>query len=279
MNEIPIQELLARHGLSTVKALGQNFLRDPQVLEAIAQGAGSGGNVLEIGAGVGSLTTLLASRAKKAVTVEIDRRLEPLLSKEVTAENHRFIWSDILKCDLAALGKEQFAGEKYTVVGNLPYYITTEILLLLFANIACWDRAVLMVQREVAERLLCPAGSKEYRALSVITQAFCQGELLLEVPPHCFVPAPHVHSAVMILTPKSQRPDKGFVSFVQSGFAARRKMLCSSPAFRQRTGLSKEEICALLRGADLPENARGEIFSPAQWQHLYELAQNKNKEK
>lgn len=276
MNEIRVRELLDRYGLSTTKSLGQNFLRDVSVLEAIAEAAGKGGNILEIGAGVGSLTNLLAKNAEKAVTVEIDRHLEPLLTQEVTAENHRFIWSDILKCDLAALQKEQFGGEGYTVVGNLPYYITTEILLMLFAAMGGWERAVLMVQKEVAERLLTPAGTKEYRALSVITQAFCQGELLLEVPPHCFVPAPHVHSAVMMLEPKANRPDKGFISFVQSGFAARRKMLCSSPAFKQRTGLDKEGISALLRAADLPENARGETFSPAQWIRLYELAQNMN---
>lgn len=276
MNEICVRAILDRYGLSTTKSLGQNFLRDASVLEQIAEAAGTGGNVLEIGAGIGSLTNLLAARAKKAVTVEIDRRLEPLLTQEVTAENHRFIWSDILKCDLAALQMEQFGGEGYTVVGNLPYYITTDILLMLFAAMGGWQRAVLMVQKEVAERLLCPAGTKDYRALSVITQAFCQGELLLEVPPHCFVPAPHVHSAVMVLEPKGERPDPGFLSFVQSGFAARRKMLCSSPAFKQRTDLSKEGISALLRAAELPENARGETFSPAEWIRLYELAQNMN---
>ncbi|MBQ8599758.1 MAG: ribosomal RNA small subunit methyltransferase A [Clostridia bacterium] len=276
MNEIRVRELLDRYGLSTAKSLGQNFLRDLSVLETIADAAGEGGNILEIGAGVGTLTSLLSKKAKKAVTIEIDRHLEPLLIQEVPAENHRFIWSDILKCDLAALQKELFGGERFTVVGNLPYYITTEILSLLFASIDCWDKAVLMVQKEVAQRLLCAAGTKEYRALSVITRAYCEGELLLEVPPHCFVPAPHVHSAVMVLEPKANRPDEGFVSFVQSGFAARRKMLCSSPAFKQRTGLDREGISVLLKAAGLPENARGEQFSFQEWIRLYELAQNMN---
>lgn len=275
MNEIHVRETLDRYGLSTTKSLGQNFLRDAAVLEAIAEAAGKGGNILEIGAGIGSLTSLLAKNAEKAVTVEIDRHLEPLLTQEVTAKNHQFLWSDILKCDLAALQKEQFGGKPYTIVGNLPYYITTDILQMLFSEMG-WQRAVLMVQKEVAERLLCSKGTKEYRALSVITQALCRGELLLEVPPHCFVPAPHVHSAVMILEPRADRPDKGFLSFVQSGFAARRKMLCSSPAFRLQTGLDKEGVCALLNAAELPENARGEQFSPAEWIRLYELAQNMN---
>ncbi len=273
MSEIAVRALLDRYGLSTQKSLGQNFLRDESVLEAIAAAA-QGENILEIGAGVGSLTNLLCQKAKKVVTVEIDRHLEPLLAQEVTAPNHTFVWSDILKCDLAALQKEQFGGERFTVVGNLPYYITTEILNLLYQQIHRWDQAVLMVQKEVAERLLCPTGSKEYRALSVITQSLCNGEILLEVPPYCFVPAPHVHSAVLGLTPLEQRPDKGFSTFVQSGFAARRKMLCSSPAFRQRTGLDKEQIAALLKAAGLPENARGETFSPQDWIRVYELAQN-----
>ncbi len=276
MSEIRVREILDRYGLSTTKSLGQNFLRESAVLEQIAAAAGRGGNVLEIGAGIGTLTNLLAKEAKQVVTVEIDRHLEPLLTQEVTAQNHRFVWSDILECDLAALREEQFGGERYTVVGNLPYYITTEILLMLFDAIGGWEKAVLMVQKEVAERLLCQEGTKEYRALSVITRACCQGELLLEVPPHCFVPAPHVHSAVLTLVPREDRPDQGFFSFVRSGFAARRKMLCSSPAFQQRCGLDKEGIRALLQAAGLAENARGETFSPSEWIRLYELAQNMN---
>ncbi len=274
MKEIPVQEMLARHGLSTVKALGQNFLKDASVLESIAAAAGQGGNVLEIGAGIGTLTNLLSKNARRAVTVEIDRRLEPMLRQEVPNPNHRFLWQDILATDLKAVAEEYFEGEPFTVVGNLPYYITTEILLKLFAALPAWERAVLMVQKEVADRLLCSAGSKEYRALSVITQTLCEGEKILEVPPHCFVPAPHVHSAVLVLTPRETRPAEGFVSFVQSGFAARRKMLCSSPAFLQKTGLQKEGLRQLLAEAGLPENARGETFSPADWYRLYELAQN-----
>ncbi|MBQ7936040.1 MAG: 16S rRNA (adenine(1518)-N(6)/adenine(1519)-N(6))-dimethyltransferase RsmA [Clostridia bacterium] len=268
MNEIPIQELLARHGLSTVKALGQNFLRDPQVLEAIAQGAGSGGNVLEIGAGVGSLTTLLASRAKKAVTVEIDRRLEPLLSKEVTAENHRFIWSDILKCDLAALGKEQFAGEKYTVVGNLPYYITTEILLLLFANIACWDRAVLMVQREVAERIAAKPGKKDYGAISVLCQYYTNPRLVTIVPAGSFYPAPKVDSAVLCMEvcdkPNVETKDEAlFFKVVKAAFAQRRKTLlnCLASGF----SCDKQALTEILESVDIAPNVRGEKLGLAEF--------------
>ncbi len=273
MNEIPVRAVLDQYGLTTTKSLGQNFLKDRAVLEAIAQQA-QGANVLEIGAGIGTLTGLLCRGAQRVVTVEIDRHLQPLLTQEVTAPNHQFIWSDILKCDLAAVARQYFEGQKMTVVGNLPYYITTEILQLLYRQMDCWDRAVLMVQREVAQRLLCDVGSKEYRALSVLTQGYCRGQLVLEVPPHCFVPAPHVHSAVLALEPHSRRPDAGFIPFVQSGFAARRKKLCSSASFLQQTHRTKAQVCALLAAAGLPEDARGEAFSPQQWARLYELAQN-----
>lgn len=277
-NEIDVQGILARYGLFTQKSLGQNFLKDQRVLQEIALFAGSGRNILEIGAGIGSLTRLLAKDAKRVVTVEIDRRLEGMLSQEVQEKNHTFLWEDFLRCDLSKIAKEQFGGEPFTVVGNLPYYITTEILLKLFEALPLWERAVVMVQKEVADRLLCEKGSKEYRALSVITQTYCEGAKRLEVAPHSFVPAPHVHSAVMVLEPKESYPDKGYISFVQSGFAARRKMLASSPAFLNRAGLQKEELRALLKQANLEENARGESFSPSDWNRVYELAQNKRAE-
>ena len=241
-------------------------------MQGIADAA-EGKNILEIGAGIGSLTRLLCQRAEKAVTIEIDRSLEPLLTQEVPNENHRFIWQDVLKCDLAQLAKDEFGG-KCTVVGNLPYYITTEILLLLLKNVDCWDSAVLMVQQEVAERLLMPKG-KEYRAASVWVQGLCEGEILFDVPPHCFHPAPRVHSAVIRLTPKAERPDpQGFIAFTQAAFAARRKMFASSAAMQGLLKTDKAGLCALLDRADLPQNARAETFSPPDFIRLFHLAQN-----
>lgn len=272
MNDIKVAEILARYGLSTTKSLGQNFLKDSAVLQSIADAA-EGDYILEIGAGIGSLTNLLCQKAKKAVTIEIDRSLEPLLSAQVAEENHRFIWQDVLKCDLQTLAREEFGG-KCTVVGNLPYYITTEILLLLLKNIDCWDQAILMVQQEVAERLLAQSG-KEYRAASVWMQGLCDGEILFDVPPHCFHPAPHVRSAVVRLKPKTEHPDpKGFIAFAQAAFAARRKMFASSAAVQGLLYTDKAGLCALLEQAGLPQNARAETFSPQEFALLFQLAQN-----
>lgn len=272
MNDIKVAEILAQYGLATTKSLGQNFLKDSAVLQGIADAA-EGDCILEIGAGIGSLTALLCQKAKKAVTVEIDRSLEPLLIEQVPFENHRFLWQDVLKCDLQTIAEEEFGG-KCTVVGNLPYYITTEILLLLLKNIDCWDSAVLMVQQEVAERLLAQKG-KEYRAASVWVQGLCDGEILFDVPPHCFHPAPHVHSAVVRLTPKKEHPDpKGFIAFAQAAFAARRKMFASSAAVQGLLHTERGGLCALLDAANLPQTARAETFSPQDFIRLFQLAQN-----
>lgn len=273
MNDPNVGAILAQYHLATAKSLGQNFLRDGAVLEQIADAACPAERILEIGAGIGSLTGLLCRGAKEVVTVEIDRKLEPLLRAEVPFDNHTFLWQDILKTDLATV----FGAHPYTVVGNLPYYITTDILMQLLKNIHVWDHAVLMVQREVAERLLAGPGSKEYRAASVITGALCEGELLFEVPPHCFHPAPHVHSAVLRLTPKEDRPDsEKFIKFVQAAFAARRKKLSSSAALQQLLCIDKNGLLSLLSEAGLPVDSRAETFTPADFYRLYKLAQKKN---
>lgn len=271
MNDPNVGAILARHGLATAKSLGQNFLRDGEVLERIAAAACPAERILEIGAGIGSLTGLLCRGANEVITVEIDRKLQPLLTEEVPFENHTFVWEDILKFDFSAL------RAPYTVVGNLPYYITTDILMLLLRQINSWGSAVLMVQREVAERLLAGPGSKEYRAASVIVQTLCRGELLFEVPPHCFYPPPHVHSAVLRLTPKKDRPDPdAFIRFIQACFAARRKMLTASPALQQLLQTDKKGLISLLAAAELPQNSRAETFTPEEFCRLYKLAQNKN---
>ena len=277
MNDPNVNEILSRLGLATAKSLGQNFLRSGAVLNAIADAASDADRILEIGAGIGSLTALLCEQSEQVVTVEIDQKLQPLLAEQVPHQNHRFLWQDVLTCDLQALSAEQFQGKPFAIVGNLPYYITTEILLLLLKQ-PVWEQAILMVQQEVAERLLAPPGSKSYRAMSVLVQSFCEGELLFEVPPHCFYPAPHVRSAVIRLTPRAEQPSQPeqFIKFVQATFAARRKMFTASPAVQQLLKCGKSELTDLLRAANLPENARAETFSPQDQQRLYKLAQNMN---
>jgi 16S rRNA (adenine1518-N6/adenine1519-N6)-dimethyltransferase len=270
MNDPNVSEILARHGLSTAKSLGQNFLKSGAVLEQIAQAALPAERILEIGAGIGSLTALLCQGAARVETVEIDRSLAPLLQEQVPYPNHEFLWQDILKTDLAAEAEK--LGGKVTVVGNLPYYITTEILTQLLENIDCWDQAILMVQQEVAERLLCAPGSKEYRAASVWVQGLCEGELLFQVPPHCFHPAPHVRSAVIRLRPRAVRPDaKKFIAFVRAAFAARRKMFASSPAVQQLCKTDKAGILAFLEQAGLPAGARAEAFGIDDFLRLFEI--------
>lgn len=274
MNDPDVRALLARHGLTLSKNLGQNFLRSGAVLEQIASAARPAERILEIGAGIGSLTVLLCREAGQVVTVEIDRSLEPLLRQEVMAENHRFLWSDILKCSWPELAETCFGGKPFTVVGNLPYYITTDILMALFRSLPLWEQAVLMVQKEVADRLFAAPGGKDYRAASVLLQSFCSGELLFDVPPGCFFPPPHVTSTVLRLRPRPDVPEpESYIRFVQACFAARRKQLAASPALRQLLQTDKEGIAALLREAGLPADARGETFSPGDFRRLYNLAQ------
>lgn len=269
-------DLLKQYGLTTHKSLGQNFLHDDEVLNRIAAAA-AGEDILEIGAGVGSLTRLLCQKAGQVATVELDRRLEPLLTAEVSARfpHHRFLWQDILTCDYENLSKTCFAGRPFTVVGNLPYYITAPILQQLIEGLPHWTGAVLMVQKEAAEKLIAKPGSKEYRALTVLVQAFCTPELLFTVPPHCFTPAPHVTSAVVKLTPKGEGPDpKEFFKFVSSVFEARRKLFVSAPPVQRYFKKNREELKALLAKAALPPGSRGETFTPEQFIQVYELAQN-----
>lgn len=273
---IDVAALLKQYGLHTNKNLGQNFLKDRSVLEQICQGALPFGKegILEIGAGVGSLTALLCEESERVLTVEIDESLKPLLLEQVPHQNHHFLWKDILACDYSALRGEYFSGKPFTIVGNLPYYITAEILDRLFLS-ADWNCAVLMVQKEAAERLLSRPGSKEYRAQGVFLQAFYEGELLFEVPPHCFQPAPHVWSAVIRLLPK-EPPVKdrvGFAKFLKSAFLSRRKMFASSKAVQQQLRRSREELSEILRSIGIEENARAETFSPDQFAKVYNLAQ------
>ncbi len=274
MNDPNVNEILARYGLATAKSLGQNFLRDGAVLEQIASAAVAE-HILEIGAGIGSLTALLCEQAEQVVTVEIDRNLQPLLKEQVPHANHAFLWQDVLTCDLKQLQADRFGGKAFSIVGNLPYYITTDILLWLLRQ-PIWQEAIVMVQQEVAERLLAPTGSKSYRAISVLVQSFCEGELLFEVPPHCFHPVPHVRSAVLRLRMRADRPKdaEGYIRFVQASFAARRKMFTASPAMQQLLNCKKADLADLLQQANLPQNARAETFTAADQMRLYKLAQN-----
>ena len=205
------------------------------------------------------------------VTIEIDDTLPPMLKETVPYDNFSLYLKDFLKTDLAGLANEFFDGESFVIVGNLPYYITAKILDRLMADIHLFDHAVIMVQREVALRLQSAPGSKEYRAATVTAQALFDIEYICTVPPHCFVPSPHVDSAVIRLTPKQNSGiDTGdilpFLRFTEAAFAARRKQLKS---VAKSLGSTAEQMAQSLAELGLHETVRAEALTPEQMITLF----------
>jgi len=259
-----IKALLSRHGFRFSKSMGQNFLIQDWVPQDIAHasGAAPGKGVLEVGPGIGPLTHQLALRADKVVSVELDKALYPILA-ETMAEHHNFelVSGDILKVDIAALVQEKFAGLDAIACANLPYNITTPaITALIEAN--CFSAITVMIQREVARRICAAPGTSDYGAFSLYCQYHANCELLFDVPPECFIPAPKVTSAVLRMIPRPapaevDDPDH-FFKVVKAAFAQRRKTLLNglTTAFGPR--FSKEELSALIQNCGLPADVRGE---------------------
>ena len=272
-----IKNILARHGKILKRSLGQNFLFEKKILDAIIEASveNKNENIIEIGAGVGFLTDLLCKNSKKVVTIEIDDTLPPLLSETVPHPNFFLHLEDVLKVDFNALAKEHFSGERFVIVGNLPYYITAKILDRLTQHLQLFDRAVIMVQKEVAERLQSAPGSKEYRAATVTVQSLFDVDYICTVPPHCFVPAPHIESAVISLTPKENSgilPEDipAFLSFVSCAFASRRKQLKGLSA---TLGSTSDNIASALVAIGFSETARAEELTPKDIIKLFYLLQ------
>jgi len=272
-----IKEILSRHGKVLRKSLGQNFLFDQRILESIVSAAveSKNENIIEIGAGVGLLTDLLCKNAKRVVTIEIDDTLPPMLEETVPHANFSLHLEDVLTTDLSTLAKEHFNGERFSVVGNLPYYITAKILDKLASHASLFDRAVIMVQKEAATRLQSAPGSKEYRAATVTAQALFDIDYICTVPPHSFVPAPHVESAVICLTPKKnsvlQDADvPAFLRFTDLTFLARRKQL---KGVAKALGSTPEKVSAALVSLGFPQTARAEELSPKNMIKLFYLLQ------
>lgn len=246
----------------TLKRLGQHFLRDAQVLARIAEAVAPERErvIIEIGPGRGALTALLIERADRVIAVEIDRQLVPYLrDKFSAATNLEVVEADVLEVELGAV-----AGAPFALVGNVPYYITTPIL---FHALRAPrpHRAVYLVQREVAERIASPPGSKAYGALSVNVQALARAELLFRVPPGAFVPPPKVESAVVRIEPLDTavvRPEEEakFRVFVQEAFGLRRKQM--RRVVRTIFNLPAEEADAILRAAGVDPEARPETLTP-----------------
>ena len=262
-----IKALLARHGFRFSKSMGQNFLIESWVPRDIAEasGAGPGTGVLEVGPGIGPLTRELARRADRVVSVELDRSLLPILAETLAGcPNAQVCPGDILKTDIPGLVREQFAGLTPLACANLPYNITTPAITALI-EAGCFASITVMIQREVARRICAAPGTADYGAFSVFCQYYTRPELLFDVPPECFLPAPKVTSSVLRMVPCPPPPEVDdeahFFRVVRAAFAQRRKTLVNSLSAALGTQLSKEELVSRVLSCGLPENIRGERLS------------------
>lgn len=259
-----IKALLARHGFRFSKSMGQNFLIEEWVPYDIADasGAGAGCGVLEVGPGIGPLTSQLAKRADKVVSVELDKALLPILSETMGEyDNFELVPGDILKTNIPALVQEKFQGLTPLACANLPYNITSPaITALIEAN--CFQAITVMIQREVAQRICAKPGSADYGAFSVYCQYHTDPELLFEVPPTCFIPAPKVTSAVLHMVPKAKPEcvddEVHFFKVVKASFAQRRKQLINGLLSTFGGKLSREQLAQAIADCGLPADVRGE---------------------
>ena len=262
-----IKALLARHGFRFSKSMGQNFLVAGWVPRDIAEasGAGPGVGVLEVGPGIGPLTRELAKRADKVVSVELDRALLPILQETLAGcPNAEICPGDILKTDIPALAGEKFAGLTPIACANLPYNITTPAITALI-EAGCFSSITVMIQREVARRICALPGTADYGAFSVYCQYHTRPELLFDVPPDCFLPAPKVTSSVLRMVPCPPPPEVDdeahFFRVVRSAFAQRRKTLVNSLSSALGVSLSKEALTKAVTDCGLPADIRGERLS------------------
>lgn len=262
-----IRELCARHGFTLSKGFGQNFIVNPGICPKIAEaaGIGPGWGVLEIGPGIGVLTAELARRARKVVSLELDRRLLPVLAETLSDfGNVEIVNEDILKADLRTILKEQFAGMEVSVCANLPYYITSPVIMRLLEERLPFRSIIVMVQKEAAERLCAPVGSREAGAVTVAVQYYARAEKLFSVSRGSFLPAPNVDSAVIRLQIR-QAPavavtdEKKFFRMVKAAFGQRRKTALN--AISAGMALQKGDVAAALEIAGLEGNVRAEKLS------------------
>ena len=265
--------VLQKYGFVFQKKYGQNFLIDPHVLDKIVAAAGIGPDdfVVEIGPGIGTLTQYLAYAARSVCAVEIDKNLIPILEDTLSDyDNVEVINNDVLKVDLAALAKEKNNGRPIKVVANLPYYITTPIIMGLFENHVPVDSITVMVQKEVADRMQTGPGSKDYGALSLVVQYYAEPYIVANVPPNCFMPRPNVGSAVIRLDvhkdPAVKVKDESFMfGIIRASFNQRRKTLQNSISHDPKLGIDKDMVAAVLEEMGLSATVRGEALSLAQF--------------
>ncbi len=275
-NPTNTREIIDKYGFMFQKRFGQNFLIDGNVVEKIVREAGVTKDdfVLEIGPGIGTMTQLLCENAREVAAVEIDTNLIPILKETLAAyDNVTVINEDILKVDIAALAKEKNGGRPIKVVANLPYYITTPIIMGLFESHVPIDSITIMVQREVADRMQVGPGTKDYGALSLAVQYYAKPEIVLNVPPTCFMPRPNVGSAVIRLKKHETCPvevdDAEFMfKLIRASFNQRRKTLANGLSNSSELTLSKDRIAAAIEALGVSPSIRGEALTLAQFAQL-----------
>lgn len=275
-NQRDIQALLSRHGFRFSKALGQNFLIESWVPQRIADacGADAGTGVLEIGPGIGPLTRQLVQRAGQVVSVELDRRLYPVLEETMAGcNNFTLVPGDIMQCDLDALVQQHFQGLRPILCANLPYQITTPVLKKCVES-RLFDSLTVLIQKEVALRICAAPGSADYGAFSLLMQYYTQPELLFTVPNTCFLPAPKVTSAVVHCPVRKTPPvqvcsEAALWRTVRAGFALRRKTLVNS--LQTGYSLPKEALAQAIAQCGLSSDVRGERLSLSDYAELADV--------
>lgn len=271
--------VLQKYNFTFQKKYGQNFLIAPHVLEKIMDAAEIGKDdcVVEIGPGIGTMTQYLAERAGEVVAVEIDKNLIPILTETLADyKNVSIINEDILKVDLNRIVEEKNGGRPVKIVANLPYYITTPIIMGLFENHVPVKSITVMVQKEVADRMQVGPGTKDYGALSLAVQYYAKPEIVAIVPPNCFIPRPNVASAVIRLTCHEKKPvevkdEKGMFALIRASFNQRRKTLANSLSNAQNLSLTREQVTEALESMQLSPTIRGEALTLEQFAALADI--------
>lgn len=272
-------EVINKYGFTFQKRFGQNFLIDEHVLNKIIDAAliEENDGVIEIGPGIGTMTERLCEKAKKVVAVEIDKDLIPILSETLSEyDNVKIINDDVMKLDLEALIRDEFEGMNVRVVANLPYYITTPIVMALLESRLNISSITIMVQKEVAERMQAGPGTKDYGALSLAVQYYADTYIAANVPPNCFMPRPKVGSGVIRLsvhkTPAVKvTNEKLMFSIIRAAFNQRRKTLVNAVNNFEGLSYTKEQVTNVLLKMGLPETVRGEALSLSQFAELANL--------
>ncbi len=268
-------EILEKYNFDFKKKFGQNFLIDANILDAIVSSAeiGPEDTVLEIGPGMGSMTQVICENAKKVIAVEIDTKLIPVLTETLSPyDNVSIINKDILKIDINELATE-YGAKSFKVVANLPYYITTPIIMQLLEAKSLIESITVMVQSEVADRMKASPGGKDYGALSLAVQYFAEPKVMMKVSPECFMPKPKVESSVIRLQcyekpPVDVKDEKLLFKLIRASFNQRRKTLANGIKNASFLNFSREEVVEALLEMDLSETVRGEALSLEQFAKL-----------